>query len=49
MRNFLEFRLTGGLAAVIQYIVLGVGTSVMDSSASLSSGARYSLDKIYSY
>lgn len=46
---FFKFLLTGGIATAIQYIILGIGTSYYNLSASFSTGIGYGLGSIVSY
>lgn len=46
---FFRFFLTGGIATIVQYLVLGIGTSFYGLSASFSTGIGYLLGSIVSY
>jgi putative flippase GtrA len=44
-----KFLLTGGIATAIQYIILGIGTSYYNLSASFSTGIGYGIGSVISY
>ena len=48
-KQLIRFLLTGGLATVVQYVVLGVCMQMLGWSASLASGTGYLAGSVLSY